>query len=304
MGIDASKCPACAGAQGGTKDFEAPGAVVAAVSGDTALAPHAQGANLAGGCPISKELRRKGNATDGGSQAPSSIAKSDKQKKNPSRKTGQQTSTAARKKVEYVPFEAPGGKFRATRDTEALLERIGGQPRLLDLTSRFYGKMFTDAQMQLFFEDKKDPHAERLANWIAEKMGGPPDWSLDLPHRAPGQPKDRQRAHLKAWNCKFRQPDRRGKHFKLDDAVTWMRLMFWSVREEGLDEEPFFSWFVEFIRHFVVIYESQARKQASMAADWSASPSNLEKYRDDGWWMEDLEEMRNDAADPYAPVNA
>ena len=35
-----------------------------------------------------------------------------------------------------------------------------------------------------------------------------------------------------------------------------MRLMFWSVREEGLDKnKSFWNWYVQFLEHFIAVYE-------------------------------------------------
>merc|ERR1719440_2316911 len=105
---------------------------------------------------------------------------------------------------------------------------------------------------------------------------------MNLSQRKAGEPSNRQKAHLKAWNAPQRG-DRHGQKFKLDDAVMWMRLIFWSCREEGLAEDPFFSWFIDFIRHFVKVYERAAANVAWSAADWSGSAVNTSKYEEDGW---------------------
>ena len=54
-----------------------------------------------------------------------------------------------------------------------------------------------------------------------------------------------QIAHFAAWNSPKREPNKRGHPFKLDDCRVWMRLMFWSARDTGLDRHTaFFSWLV------------------------------------------------------------
>merc|ERR1711933_193334 len=140
--------------------------------------------------------------------------------------------------------------------------------------------MFVDAHLSKFVVDQSDPHAKRLALWVAEKMTGDPVWSSDLSTRSAGQPRTRVEAHAKAWNCSKRG-ERHGEKFKLDDTVIWMRLMFWSCREEVLDVEPFFSWYIEFIRHFIRVYEKSASTVAWSCADWSANPKNILEYEKD-----------------------
>ena len=99
----------------------------------------------------------------------------------------------------------------------------------------------------------------------------------------------RQSTHIKAWHSPKRSPPMRGQRFKLDDTRIWMRLMFWSAREVGLAEhEPFWNWFVGFLRHFIAVYEGSAPAYAQESADWSESPSNIKKYIEDGYKMVDV----------------
>lgn len=184
------------------------------------------------------------------------------------------------------------GTHIATRPTAELLDQIGGRERLVSMTARFYSKMFRDKHLSKFVTDEDDPHAERLGDWIAEKMSGRTYWSSKLASRPVDQPWDRSSAHSKAWHSPRRESERYGSRFKLDDTVIWMRLMFWSCREEGLDTEPFFSWFVSFIAHFSRVYERLAPPYAKDAAKWSADPSNLAKYEKDEWMMDDAAELR------------
>jgi len=168
-----------------------------------------------------------------------------------------------------------------------LLESIGGRDRLLSLTQRFYSKFFRDRQLSLFIEDTTDPHPERLADWLAERMSGKPYYAANTRSRVE-PPFDRSQAHQKAKHSFKRPAHQVGEHFKLDDSVTWMRLMFWSCREEGLDCEPFFSWYLGFIKHWIRVYNAKARFYAVHAAVWSLHPHNLAKYEADGWLMTDI----------------
>eukprot|EP00927_Polykrikos_kofoidii_P014511 TRINITY_DN16371_c0_g1_i1.p1 TRINITY_DN16371_c0_g1~~TRINITY_DN16371_c0_g1_i1.p1 ORF type:complete len:307 (+),score=56.89 TRINITY_DN16371_c0_g1_i1:61-981(+) len=191
-----------------------------------------------------------------------------------------------------VPLAVNGKKYVSSQPTIDLLESIGGKDRLVLLMMRFYPKCFRDKQITKFFEDQNDPHAERLAHWVAEKMSGEPYWSSETPHRKKGQPHDRTSAHFKAWRSPKRERSRYGDHFKLDDAVMWMRLMFWSCREEGLDVEPFFTWYVQFIGHFIRVYEKTAPPYTWDAAEWSTVPENLAEYEANGWFMSDAASLR------------
>ena len=49
----------------------------------------------------------------------------------------------------------------------------GGMPAMERLTQRFYERVFADSRLVPLFRDTSDPHAERLALWLAELLGGP-----------------------------------------------------------------------------------------------------------------------------------
>jgi truncated hemoglobin YjbI len=176
-----------------------------------------------------------------------------------------------------VPLSQRGRTFFESDDTERLLESIGGEDTLSRLATVFYTKVFEDKHLKpfIFLDDGAEAHGRRLAMWIAEKMGGPPNWTLTRPNNA------RSRSHRSAWDSEKRSPEKRGSHFKLDDCRTWMRLMFWSAREVGLDEhEPFWNWYVKFIGHFIGIYEFTAPAYAPEDALWSASEENIREYQE------------------------
>eukprot|EP00287_Rhodomonas_sp_CCMP768_P004322 CAMPEP_0196736268 /NCGR_PEP_ID=MMETSP1091-20130531/14390_1 /TAXON_ID=302021 /ORGANISM="Rhodomonas sp., Strain CCMP768" /LENGTH=113 /DNA_ID=CAMNT_0042079977 /DNA_START=13 /DNA_END=356 /DNA_ORIENTATION=+ len=84
-------------------------------------------------------------------------------------------------------------------------------------------------------------------------------------------------------------PAAEGEDFELDDCRVWMRLMFWSARQVGLDQHrPFFKWYVRFISHFIAVYERQAPAYAAVEAEWSADQRNIDKYVADGRIMLDI----------------
>jgi len=99
----------------------------------------------------------------------------------------------------------------------------------------------------------------------------------------------RQPTHADAWMSPRRIPSRRGRRFKLDDCRIWMRLMFWAGREVGLMSHPTFaSWYVQFIAHFIRVYEVAAPPYAALDAAWSADPRNIETYMQNGRVMKDV----------------
>lgn len=187
-----------------------------------------------------------------------------------------------------VPLSKSGNTHTVSQPTRDLLEAIGGRDRLVAVTSRFYPTMFRDRHLVQFVTDQDEPHPQRLADWVAEKMSGTRYWSSKLHDRPRDQAHDRSSAHFRAWNSPHRARENYGQHFKLDDAVMWMRLMFWACREEGLADTPFFDWYVRFISHFVAVYERRAPPHARAAAEWSADPANIAQYEKDGFLMKDV----------------
>ena len=133
---------------------------------------------------------------------------------------------------------------------------------------------------------------------------------------------DRSSAHWAAWHSPWRPAAEMGQHFKLHDVRRgrplaglaaraqgwrqgrgavggaearggaacrrrrWMRLMFWTAREQGLFRSPAFrSWFVLFIAHFAAVYDRGAPAFAEEAAAWSEDPANVEAYLAGGFHM-------------------
>jgi len=173
--------------------------------------------------------------------------------------------------------------FRRKKGTDVLAE-IGGSAKLRAVATRFYQHCAEDPHMEQFIENHAEPHGERLGNWFAEKLGGEgPVWSKARPRNA------RADAHKKAWHSHKRQQQHRGQRFKVVDCRIWMRLMFWAAREEGLaDHERFWNWYVTFIGRFIRVYAFGAGKYGKESAAWSADATNIEKYRNAGFVMEDI----------------
>lgn len=58
-----------------------------------------------------------------------------------------------------------------------------------------------------------------------------------------------------------------------------MRIHFWALRECKLDQhEPFMNWYIQFIEHFIAVYEGKAPVYAVEDAAWSADQKNLSRY--------------------------
>jgi hypothetical protein len=184
---------------------------------------------------------------------------------------------------------------------------LGGES-IHRMTKLFYERAFRDLHFSKFIASFDDPHAERLANWIIEKMTGEGNpWTVERVERAkcPMHVKlgngedhvvhDRTSAHRAAWFSPKRPDHEMGDRFKLHDSRVWMRIMFWAGRDTGVFEvSPSFAhWYVRFIKHFIAVYERSAPAYAADEFAWSANPANIERYDRDGYWMTDLLGPRN-----------
>lgn len=174
----------------------------------------------------------------------------------------------------------------AISTTEALLSDIGGGDRIRQMTTRFYAHAFKDQTISKFmFEtDCAAAHGQRLGDWIIEFMGGD-----GTPWTDSGRQGLRQYSHHRAWDSSRRDKQDRGLRFKLDDCRIWMRLMFWSAREVGLDKHSsFMHWFVPFIQRFIGIYERTAPTYTKKDSKWSLREKNINDYVNNGFLMKDV----------------
>jgi len=176
------------------------------------------------------------------------------------------------------------------------------------MLTRFYHKCFEDSHISQFIRNNGDPHAERLANWIIEKMGGEgKPWTKERVERSKcpvhatlGDGRehivhDRTSAHVAAWFSPKRSPEDMGERFKVHDARVWMRLMFWSAREtEVFHTSPSFKyWYPQFIAHFMRVYEHAAPQYAQDSLQWSENEENTEMYISGGRHMGDVLDSRH-----------
>eukprot|EP00040_Diaphanoeca_grandis_P006532 m.37785 g.37785 ORF g.37785 m.37785 type:complete len:279 (-) comp17756_c0_seq2:85-921(-) len=217
------------------------------------------------------------------------------------------TNSSPKKQLETpkCPFSAVrlnivGSSHTKSTDTAELLNEIGGSAKLNEMAALFYSRMFADVHLDQFVHSHDDPHAERISDWIAEKMGGEGDiWTAKRMHRPRkvvelhgGQQMivtDRSSAHYAAWNSTKRSPNVVGAHFKLPDSRNWLRLMLWSARDVGLLDNPRFAdWYMRFLGHFVRIYASEAPQFVRESARWSTNPDNIKAYEQNKRYMKDV----------------
>jgi len=190
---------------------------------------------------------------------------------------------------------------RPSAQTAQLMKEVGGLDALRRFTSLFYEKAFADPVLDKFICSHDDPHGERFATWIAEKMGVGTPWSDE--RRTPGSRcpfhdarmgemlvHDRSSAHFAAWHSPKREPAQFGRHFNLEECRLWMRLHFSAAREAGVfaASPRFADYYVRFIGHFVSVYERTAPPFARESARWSADPANVQAYLDAGRRMHDV----------------
>ena len=119
-----------------------------------------------------------------------------------------------------VPLTVLAGTHTRSPATAALLADIGGGDRVRAMTTRFYAYFHSDTHLQQFRFEADGPaaHGTRLGDWIVEKMGGEGE-----PWAKSGRTGMRQPSHSRAWHSSARQTAARGRRFKLDDCVVWMR---------------------------------------------------------------------------------
>jgi truncated hemoglobin YjbI len=104
-------------------------------------------------------------------------------------------------------------------DRPTLFDQAGGMPALEALTQRFYERVFDDPVLTPLFRDPGEPHAERLALWLAELLGGPP---LHTEQRGGF-------AVMKGAHAHLRISEEQRRH--------WADHMFAAAEEVGLPED-------------------------------------------------------------------
>jgi hypothetical protein len=202
----------------------------------------------------------------------------------------------------FIPLKM-GGNGGTHKDSSATRQLIRKEVSLQDLqvmTEKFYEFAFQDDTLDKLIRSHDDPHGSRFAKWIHQKLSGSHVWDQDrqsrdlTPVRVAGRQTvvihDRSSAHAAAWYSPKRPAEEVGRHFTLDECRVWMRLHFWALRESGLmDKSPTFAeYYVRFIGHFVAVYERTATQFARESFRWSANPSNIQQYLENGRKMKDV----------------
>ena len=211
----------------------------------------------------------------------------------------------------FIPLKMGGESGRThviSSESRRLIQREVTLDDLLRMTSLFYDKVFLDPTLDKFIRDRADPHGERFAKWIHQKLSGSQVWdedrqtrdlrSVTLANQIQHVVHDRSSAHVAAWHSPKRSSQDVGRHFQLDECRVWMRLHFWALRESGmLEQSPSFAdYYVRFIGHFVRVYESAAPNFARDSFRWSANPANIEEYIRNGRRMNDVLNLSLDQA--------
>jgi hypothetical protein len=80
-------------------------------------------------------------------------------------------------RVKSIPLNAYSGAHRSNEHTKELCAAAGGLDKLREMTNSFYKKAFADPKLDAFIRSHEDPHGERFATWVAEKMGLGTPWS-------------------------------------------------------------------------------------------------------------------------------
>jgi hypothetical protein len=203
----------------------------------------------------------------------------------------------------FVPLKMGGESGRThtvSKESKRLIDTEVSLQDLMKMTSLFYDKVFQDPILDKFIRDRNDPHGIRFAKWIHQKLSGSNVWDHDRTTRNL-QPitianniqhvvHDRSSAHAAAWYSPKRPQEDVGRHFQLDECRVWMRLHFWALRESGIIEKSpsFADYYVRFIGHFVRVYESTAPNFTRDSYRWSANPSNIDTYIQNGRRMNDV----------------
>ena len=236
------------------------------------------------------------------------------------------TKVASPHPYHFVPLKmgGRGGTHVPSSSSRQLLETEVSLQDLQTMTNKFYEYAFQDETLDKFIRSHNDPHGERFAKWIYQKLSGVPIWDEDrqtrdlTPHQIAGGRTsvvhDRTSAHVAAWYSPKRPEREVGRHFNLEECRVWMRLHFWAMRESGIVEQSpsFADYYVRFIGHFVSVYEGSATMFARESFRWSSNPENITKYINDGRVMKDVlgvkywdaitdipEEEANDSRWPY-----
>jgi hypothetical protein len=217
-------------------------------------------------------------------------------------------------KYQYIPLTM-GGNGRThvpSNESKAVLDDEVSLEDLQKMTTFFYENAFQDATLDPFIRSHDDPHGDRFAKWIHQKLTGSTLWDeerdqrsrapVSLAHGISHVVHDRSSAHAAAWYSPKRPDKDVGRHFQLDEARVWMRLHFWALRTFLLDKSPtFVDYYIRFIGHFVRVYEGAAPAFARESWRWSADPVNIQRYIESGRVMKDVLGLTIEDAEAQLP---
>jgi hypothetical protein len=203
---------------------------------------------------------------------------------------------------QYIPLRmgGNGGTFRSSSGSNALINHEVSLKDLKRMTNKFYENAFQDVTLDKLIRSHSDPHGDRFAKFIHQKLSDSGVWDRDRKTRdltpvtvAGGRTAvvhDRSSAHAAAWYSPKRPANEVGRHFNLEECRVWMRIHFWAMREAGIVEQSpsFADFYVRFIGHFVAVYERTAPMFARESFRWSENPKNIERYIKDGRKMKDV----------------
>lgn len=219
------------------------------------------------------------------------------------------------KPFKFVPLRMNGRTHTVSRESQQLIRNEVSLQDLEKMTSLFYEKVFQDPVLDKFIRNQNDPHGERFAKWIHQKLSGSHVWDDDreqrdttpvtLANNIQHVVHDRSSAHAAAWYSPKRPEEDVGRHFQLDECRVWMRLHFWALRESGILEisPSFADYYVRFIGHFVRVYEATAQVFARDSYRWSADPKNIDRYIQSGRRMNEIMKLSYKTAKLQIPIS-
>lgn len=134
--------------------------------------------------------------------------------------------------LHHVPLNVVAQGHRPNAETRRLVAEVGGLAALRRMTNNFYKKSFADPHIDKLIRSHEDPHGERFATWVAEKLGDETPWSdarrtrpqcpVSIGHGHTTVVHDRSSAHFAAWHSPKREEHKWGDHFNLEVRRIWM----------------------------------------------------------------------------------
>ncbi|MGW4488108.1 globin domain-containing protein [Amycolatopsis sp. NPDC004368] len=150
------------------------------------------------------------------------------------------------------------GHYASTSEPPTLYEWAGGAPALVRLLQVFYGHVLEDPLLEPVFRGMHAHHAEHVATWLGEVLGGPPAYST---HHG-GHP------HMIGRHL--------GRGITEEQRRRWVTLLLDALDETGMPDDP------EFRASFAGYAEWGSRLAVVFSAP-GASPAVDEPVPQWGW---------------------